>query len=109
MATGKKVMKQLGDIEKKMTDKKTQAKIKVQVQKGFEQGRKKIKEIWAQVQDKENQEKVMAKIKSMEKKYEAYEKKAVAYTEKNPEKALAISAAAGMLVGTLWGALHRKR
>jgi ElaB/YqjD/DUF883 family membrane-anchored ribosome-binding protein len=109
MVTGKKVMKQLVDIEKKMMDKKTQAKIKVQVEKGFEQGRKKISKIWAQVKDKENQEKVIAKIKRMEKKYEAYEKRAVVYTEKNPEKALAISAAAGILVGAIWGAFYRKK
>ncbi|MDD5686472.1 MAG: DUF883 C-terminal domain-containing protein [Elusimicrobia bacterium] len=95
--------------KKKVQDKVRGAKLKSEIKKKIEQGRKKIVQAERWIKDEKNQKKIMAKIGQLKKKVKEEEKKAVSYAQENPARALAIATGIGVLAGALLASLRRKK
>lgn len=91
-------------------------KLREKVERTLKEGKKTLLELEKKYNTPENRAKVEAKIKEAKSKilkaqkdFKKKQKQAVAYTQKNPEKALVAALAAGAVAGALWTALHRKK
>jgi ElaB/YqjD/DUF883 family membrane-anchored ribosome-binding protein len=91
-------------------------KLREKVEKTLKEGQKTLLQLEKKYNTPENRAKVAAKVKEAkakllkaQKDFKKKQKQAVAYTQKNPEKALAAALAAGAVAGALWTALHRKK
>jgi len=93
----------------KRRDKKSREEIKKEIDGLLMHGRAELDSLLRRINDKKNQEKVIARIGKLKKDFEKYEERAVAYTRSNPKKALVAAAAAGVLVGRLLGLFRRKK
>jgi ElaB/YqjD/DUF883 family membrane-anchored ribosome-binding protein len=97
-------------------EKKTRQKIKAEIKRRLQQAKKKIKWLEAQLKSPKNRARVKAEIEKAKKKlavlkikYKEQEKKALEYTQNNPKKALAVTAAIGVLAGTVIAAFLRRK
>ncbi len=95
--------KEIGIMIKSNLDGKIGRKFKSEIDKHLNQGKSKL--LWLERQAAEKK----TKLNSLKKKFEEYEKKAVSYTKKNPEKALAMASSAVVLVTTMWNSLKSKK
>jgi ElaB/YqjD/DUF883 family membrane-anchored ribosome-binding protein len=91
-------------------------KLKNKVVKYLKEGKNKLLLLEDRISGGKNVEKLMGEVGLSKKKllkakqtFEKYEKKAEQYIEKNPKKAVAIAAAAGVLVGGLLSAFKGKK
>ena len=97
-------------------DKSGAEKLKAQMLGHLKEGKSKILLFERKILGGKNRQKVMEGVESSKKKFqeaklnfENYEKMAERYIEKNPKKAVAMAAAAGVLAGSLWSALKGKK
>ena len=111
-----KAVKKLQELREKLEDKETRRKIKDEIDKNLKLGRETLLRLEKELSDPENRAKAAeqlrlakAKLQRFKQEFQKKQKKAVDYTRKNPEKALAVAAAAGALAGTLWSALRGKK
>jgi hypothetical protein len=101
--TGDRMKKEIETMIKSNLDGKIGRKFKGEIEKHLNQGKSKL--IWLERHVVEKK----IRLNSLKKKFEEYEKKAVSYTKKNPEKALEIASAAVVLVTTMWSSLRSKK
>lgn len=108
--------RKLGELKEKALDKETQRKVKAEIQKRFHQAKDQLKRLEVEFRKPENRMKAKeqvrlakARLAALKRQFLKKERMARAYTQRNPEKALAVAAAAGALVGAVWVAVHRKR
>jgi len=123
MAIRDKASAKWKEMRDKIKDKEAQRKIKGEIQKRLKQGKEVIQRLEKELRDPENRKKAedqlakakaqiaaaKAKLEKLKVEFKKKEKQAVDYTLKNPEKALAVAAAAGALAGALWMAIKRKK
>lgn len=100
----------------KAKGKKTEQKIKSQIDKHLKQGKSKLMWLEDKIMGEKSRLKIQAqldkskqKLNQIKKKFNEYEERAVEYTEKNPKKALAMATAAGILVGTVVSSFREKK
>lgn len=101
---------------KRISDPAETRKLRRKVEKTLKKGKETLVRLEKKYNTPENRAKVAAKVKEAKakllkakKEFKKRQKQAVAYTQKNPEKALAAALAAGAVAGALWTALHRKK
>jgi hypothetical protein len=111
--TTSELVKKMG-LEKGMSGK--DGKLKGQILKYLKDGKDKLVLLEDRFKDGKNYKKLkdMAdrsgkKLAQAKRSFDEYEKKAERYIEKNPKKAVAMAAAAGLLAGTLWSSFHGKK
>lgn len=111
-----KAARKLRELRERALDKETQRKVKEEIQKRFHQAKDQLQKLEVEFRKPENRMKAKEQIRlaktrlsALKKQFLKKEKMARAYTQRNPEKALAVAAAAGALVGAVWVAVHRKR
>jgi ElaB/YqjD/DUF883 family membrane-anchored ribosome-binding protein len=117
MATLKeRAAQKLRELREKALDKETQRKVKEEIQKRFTETKDLLKKLETELRKPENRQKAEEKIKlakaklaKLKAEFLKRQTQAKAYTENNPEKALAVAAAAGALVGAFWVAVRRKK
>jgi len=104
------------ELKQKIQDKENQKRVKVEVEKRLRQWREAIERLEKELKDPENQARVANKLREVEAKvakakteFLKRKKQAMAYTQKSPEKALVVAAAAGALAGALWVAISKKK
>jgi phage-related minor tail protein len=95
--------KEIETMIKDNLDGKTGRKFKSEIDRHLNQGKSKLMWLERQVAEK------TTKLNSLKKKFGEYEKKAVSYTKKNPEKALAMASSAVVLVSAMWSSLRSKK
>jgi|SRR6185295_1579397 len=107
--TGDEMMKKIGLS-------KNNGKLKDQTLKYLKEGKDKLLLLENKLMGGKNYQNIRdgvarSKIKLLKAKqtFDKYEKKAEEYIEKNPKKAVAIAAAAGVLAGSLWSAMKSKK
>jgi hypothetical protein len=106
----------LRELKEKALDKETQRRLREEIKKKFGQAREQMEKLEAEIRKPENRQKVEAQIRlakarllKLKREFVKKQRQARVYTEKNPEKALAVAAAAGALVGAFWVAVRRKK
>lgn len=111
-----KAVKKLQELRAKLEDKETQRRIKDEIEKNLKLGREALLRLEKELSDPENRARAEEQVRraktkflQLKKEFVKKQKQAVAYTKGNPEKALAVAAAAGALTGAIWSALRRKR
>jgi ElaB/YqjD/DUF883 family membrane-anchored ribosome-binding protein len=109
--TGDEMMKKIG-----LREKSSGGKLKEQTLRYLKEGKNKLLLLETKLKGGKNYQNLRdgvrrSKIKLLKAKqtFDKYEKKAEEYIEKNPKKAVAIAAAAGVLAGSLWSALKTKK
>jgi molecular chaperone GrpE (heat shock protein) len=107
--TSTEMMKKIGLGKNKSDGAGSNGKLKAQMLKHLKEGKNKILMFERKITGKKNVQKLMdqmdrskEKLQEAKKNFEKYEKMAEQYIEKNPKKAVAMAAAAGMLAGSLW-------
>lgn len=102
--------------KRKLSDPAETRKLREKVEKTLRKGKETLVRLEKKYNTPENRAKVQAKVKEAKakllrarKEFTKKQKQAVAYTQKNPEKALAAALAAGAVAGALWTAFHRKK
>ena len=113
--TSSEMMKKIGLSEDRTAGGKNNGKLKSRILKYLKDGKNKLLLLENRVKSGKNYKKLKDTVNRSEKKleqakqaYGKYEKKAEKYIEKNPKKAVAMAAAAGILAGSLWAAFHGK-
>jgi len=104
------------EVKQKIQDKENQKRVKEEIEKRLKQGKEAIERLEKELNDPENQARLenrlrdakadLAKAKA---EFEKRKKEAVSFTQKSPEKALVVAAAAGALAGALWVAFRKKK
>ncbi len=104
------------ELKQQLQDKENQKRVKEEIEKRLKQGKEAIERLEKELNDPENQTRLENKLKDakaalakVKAEYEKRKKEAVAYTQKSPEKALVVAAAAGALAGALWVAFRKKK
>ncbi len=110
------MMKKIGLRKENDSEGKNDGNLKSQTLKYLKEGKNKIMLLEKQILSGKKAAKILkeaekAKLRLEKAKitFDEYEKKAEAYIEKNPKKAVAIAAAAGVLAGSIWMALGKKK
>ena len=111
--TNDEMIKKLGLKAEK--DGKNNEKLKDQTLQYLKEGKNKLLLLERKVMAGKNGQKLQAgiilskkKLSTAKQNFDKFEKQAEQYIEKNPKKAVAIAAAAGLLAGGLWMALKSK-
>ena len=111
-----KAAKKLKELKAEALDKENRRRIKEEVRRRFTEGREKLRQIEKKLADPETRrkaeeelKKVRARYAKMKVEFQKREQQARDYTQKHPDKALAVAAAAGALVGALWMAVRRRK
>jgi ElaB/YqjD/DUF883 family membrane-anchored ribosome-binding protein len=114
--TKDEMMKKIGLGKEKSESAINSGKLKAQMLQHLKEGKNKILMFERKMTGKKNIQKLMdgmgrSKKKLLEAKrhFEKYEKMAEQYIEKNPKKAVAMAAAAGMLAGSLWSVFKENK
>jgi hypothetical protein len=110
--TSNEIMRKIGLRKEKSGGVESNGKLKAQMLKHLKEGKNKILMFERKITGKKNVQKLMdqmerskEKLQEAKKNFEKYEKMAEQYIEKNPKKAVAMAAAAGVLAGSLWSVL----
>ena len=116
MALQEKVSTMWNEVKQKVQDKENQKRVREEIEKRLEQGKAAFARLEKDLRDPETQARIENKLRNMKgkvvrakKAFVVRKKRAIAYSRKNPEKALLIAAAAGALAGALWVTVHRKK
>lgn len=111
-----KAARKLRELREKALDKETQRKVREEIQKRFHQAKDQLKKLEVEFRKPENRMKAKeqvrlakARLAMLKKQFLRKERMARAYTQRNPEKALAVAAAAGALVGAVWVGIRRHK
>jgi ElaB/YqjD/DUF883 family membrane-anchored ribosome-binding protein len=110
------VKERLSELKRKVLDKRTQERVKAEIEKGLGKAKELIEKAEKELKDPENQARLendlrdaKAKIEKVRLEFKVHKARAVTYTKAHPEKALAAAAAAGALAGVILAAMKRKR
>ena|SRR5579883_3104944 len=110
-----KAAQKLKELKAKALDKDTQRKMKDEIKKRFDQAKAQLKRLEVEFRKPENRMKAReqirlakARLAGLKRQFVKKERQARSYTLKNPEKALALAAAAGALVGAVWAGIRKK-
>lgn len=116
MTIREEVTKKLKSLKERLDDKEFRQAVKEEVRKRLDEGLEMIDKIERELNSPENRKKAEEKIKEakaklaqLKEKFKEKRRQAVDYTQKNPQKALLVAAAAGALAGTVWAALRRRK
>jgi len=116
MALREKASTAWSELKQKIQDKENQRRVIEEIEKRLQQGREAIDRLEKELRNPENQARVENKVRDAKVKlakakaeFEKRKKQAVAYTQKSPEKALVVAAAAGAFAGALWVAFRPKK
>jgi ElaB/YqjD/DUF883 family membrane-anchored ribosome-binding protein len=114
--TTDEMMKKMGLREDLDPAKKNNGQFKNQILKYLKDGKNKLLLLENQIEDGKNYKKLLEEVDLSRKKlqeakrnFDKYEKKAEHYIAKNPKKAIAMAAAAGVLAVGLWSAFKGKK
>ena len=114
--TTDEMMKKIGLREELDPGEKNSGKFKHQILKYLKDGKNKLLLLEDQIEDGKNYKKLLEEVERSKKKlqeakrnFDKYEKKAEHYIAKNPKKAIAMAAAAGVLAVGLWSAFKGKK
>ena len=104
------------ELKQQIQDKENQKRVKDEIEKRLKQGRAAIERLEKELKDPKNQAKLENKLREAREalakakaEFTKRKKQAVSYTQKSPEKALVVAAAAGALAGALWVAFSKKK
>jgi len=113
---GERAARKLRELGEKTLDPGTRRRVKEEIKKRFDQAKVQLKKLEVEFRKPENREKAKEQIKlakarlaGLKKQFMKKERQARAYAMKNPEKALALAAAAGALVGAVWVAIKKRK
>lgn len=116
MALKERLGRKMKDARERLMDPGERRRLKAEVTARLKKGKETLRALEKKYNTPENRAKVVAKWKEAKtrvarakKEFLKKERQAVAYTQRNPEKALAVAAAAGALAGALYTVLHRKK
>jgi ElaB/YqjD/DUF883 family membrane-anchored ribosome-binding protein len=116
MALKEKASKAWNELKQKLQDKENQKRVRLEIERRLKQGKDAIDRLERDLRDPETQARMENKLRDLKgrvvkakKSFVEKKKQAVAYSRKNPEKALLIAAAAGALAGALWVTVNRKK
>jgi ElaB/YqjD/DUF883 family membrane-anchored ribosome-binding protein len=116
MALKEKASAVWSDLKQKVQDKENQRRVKAEIDKRLKQGHEAFERVKKEMKDPENRARIENKMRNAREKlrkakaqFSKKKAQAVAYTKKNPEKALVVAAAAGALAGALLMAFRRKK
>lgn len=116
MSVKSKIKKKVKAWVDKARDEKTRKRIKDEVLKRIKQGKATIARLQAEINKPANRAKAAEQVKRakaalahLKKEAKVRERQAVAYTKKNPEKALVMAVAAGAAAGALMAMLKKRR